>query len=478
MFIDKVTVQVESGSGGNGIVSWRREKYVPFGGPAGGDGGRGGSVYLEATEHMQTLMDFRYKFEFRAENGEKGGTKNCHGHKGKDLTLLVPVGTIVRDAATGDAIADLREHGQRILVAQGGRGGRGNARFASSKRQAPHFAEPGELGIRRQLEFELKLIADVGIIGMPNAGKSTLISVISAAKPKIADYPFTTLVPNLGTVKKPNGDAIVIADIPGLIEGASEGHGLGHEFLRHVERTRLLLHLVEMDPVDQEDPVQHYEMIRRELARYSPKLAQKPEILVLTKQDAVIDEMVDDLIQRFREKLGGEQEIFVISAVARQGLEPLVARMIERVEALPREQHIVDIVPDTRATDHEDGGFSVRALAPGYFELRGSRVRRWLSVTDLTNQESLFRLWTVFQAMGVIDALRKAGAQYGDTVSIGKLEFEFLPEGEQERVREAAVELRAFLEDDGDDDFDDLDDEGDVEVEYVFARPGEEDDDG
>jgi GTPase len=261
MFVDKATIHVKSGSGGNGMVAWRREKYVPYGGPAGGDGGRGGDVFVEATADLNTLMDFKYQSIFKAEDGEKGGPKNMHGKAGKDVTIRVPCGTIVRDADTGHAIADLREPGDRVLVAAGGRGGRGNSRFTSSKRQAPQFAEPGEPGIERNLELELKLLAEVGIIGLPNAGKSTLISVISAAKPKIADYPFTTLIPNLGVVRKPNGDGIVVADIPGLVEGASDGIGLGHEFLRHVERTRLLLHLVDVST--EGDVMANFDLINR-----------------------------------------------------------------------------------------------------------------------------------------------------------------------------------------------------------------------
>jgi len=262
MFIDKVKINITSGAGGNGMVAWRREKYVDKGGPAGGDGGKGGAVFLMADSNLSTLLDFKYQTKFIAEEGEKGGIKNLHGKNGKDIYIKVPCGTIIKDSKSGKIIGDLTYSGQTLLLASGGRGGRGNARFATPVRRAPQFCEPGEPGINRELELELKLIADVGLLGMPNAGKSTLISVISAAKPKIADYPFTTLVPNLGIIKKPDGDGLVIADIPGLIEGASQGIGLGFEFLRHVERTRLLVHLLDMT---EEDPINNYKIINKEL---------------------------------------------------------------------------------------------------------------------------------------------------------------------------------------------------------------------
>jgi GTPase len=249
-FVDHVRIVVESGAGGDGMVAWRREKYVAYGGPAGGDGGEGGDVYLEATDDLHTLLDFKYRSQFKAGDGDRGRPKNQHGKAGEDLIIKVPCGTVVYDTETNKPIADLTEVGAKALIASGGRGGRGNSRFASSRRQAPQFSEPGEPGIHREIDLELKLIADVGLIGLPNAGKSTLISVISAAKPKIADYPFTTLTPNLGVVRRPSGDGIVVADIPGLIEGASDGVGLGHDFLRHIERNRLLLHLVDIATTD------------------------------------------------------------------------------------------------------------------------------------------------------------------------------------------------------------------------------------
>ncbi len=423
MFVDKATIHVKSGSGGNGMVAWRREKYVPFGGPAGGDGAQGGDVFIEATSDLNTLMDFKYQSIFKAEDGEKGGPKNMHGKAGKSLTILVPCGTIIRDADTGNAIADLKEPGDRVVVAAGGRGGRGNARFTSSKRQAPQFSEPGEPGIERNLELELKLLAQVGIIGLPNAGKSTLISAISAAKPKIADYPFTTLVPNLGVVRKPNGDGIVVADIPGLVEGASEGIGLGHEFLRHVERTRLLLHLVDISSDD--DVVAHFDLINRELARYSERLSKKPQIVVLSKIDAVPDEMIDHYKELLAPKTS--ERIFSISAVTRHGLEPLLHTVFEMLDHLPKEDQMVQLVPDLRAFDNDDSDFEITRKGK-IFMVSGGKIERLFSVTDMRNSEAVQRLMNILKAMGVYKELALAGAEEGHTIKMAGLEFEYSPD--------------------------------------------------
>jgi GTP-binding protein len=428
MFVDKATIHVKSGAGGNGMVAWRREKYVPFGGPAGGDGGKGGDVYIEATDDLNTLMDFKYMSIFKAGEGEKGGPKNMHGRAGKDTTILVPCGTIVRDKETGNAIADLRQTGDKVLVAAGGRGGRGNSRFVSSRRQAPQFSEPGEPGIERDLELELKLLADVGIIGLPNAGKSTLISVISAAKPKIADYPFTTLVPNLGVVKKPNGDGIVVADIPGLVEGASEGVGLGHEFLRHVERTRFLLHLVDISAG--EGVMANYELINRELARYSPKLAKKPQIVVLSKIDTVPEETVRAFEAKMRQETGGR--VFTISSVTHRGIDELLNMVFEMLAQLPHEEEVVPIVPDLRAMDHDDSEFHIQRKGKT-FDVVGGKIERLFSVTDMRNREAVHRLMNILKAMGVFQALAEAGAQEGHVVRMAGLEFDYLPDEEMIR---------------------------------------------
>lgn len=428
MFVDQATIHVQSGAGGNGLVAWRREKYVPFGGPAGGDGGRGGHVVIMAVSDLSTLMDFRYQSLFRAEDGEKGGPKNMHGKVGKDLIIHVPCGTVVRDAETGAAIADLKHSGEEVIVAAGGRGGRGNARFNSSRRQAPQFAEPGEPGVERELFLELKMLAEVGIIGLPNAGKSTLISAISAAKPKIADYPFTTMTPNLGVIRKPTGDGVVVADIPGLVEGASMGVGLGHSFLRHVERTRLLLHLVDITAGDV--LLEHFDLINAELARYDEKLSQKPQIVVLSKIDAASEADVRHYQDALTEKTG-LSSIFAISAVAHQGLDALVETIFEHLSQMPSDEETqtdtIVVEPDLRAFDHDDSHFDIQRKGK-VFIVSGGKINRLFSVTDMTNREATQRLMNILKAMGVYRELERMGVQEGSTVRIAGLEFEYYPD--------------------------------------------------
>lgn len=330
-FIDQAEVQVQAGNGGDGMVAFRREKYVPAGGPAGGNGGRGGSVVLKAAENLQTLLDFRYNHQFKAEDGQKGGPKNMTGASGEDLIIEVPCGTTVYDAETDELLGDLISPQQTLCVAQGGKGGLGNRHFLSNHNRAPERALPGLPGEARLLRLELKLLAEVGIIGLPNAGKSTLISALSAARPKIADYPFTTLIPNLGVVRKPNGDGTVFADIPGLIEGAHQGTGLGHDFLRHIERTRLLLHLVDLTS---EDPIADYQVIKQELAAYGRGLADRPQILVLNKLDAV--EQETEKVAEIAAQLSqlNDAPLFVISAVARVGLDSLMHKVWQTLEEM------------------------------------------------------------------------------------------------------------------------------------------------
>jgi GTPase len=318
-FIDQAEVLVKGGKGGDGMVAFRREKYVPAGGPAGGNGGRGGSVVLQAVSNLQTLLDFRYIHIFAAQDGTRGGPKNLTGASGEDLIVEVPCGTVVFDADTDECIGDLTEPDQRLIIAQGGKGGLGNKHFLSNRNRAPEHALPGLPGEERRLRLELKLLAEVGIIGLPNAGKSTLISVLSAARPKIADYPFTTLIPNLGVVPHPNGDGVVFADIPGLIEGAHAGVGLGHEFLRHIERTSVLVHMVDATAAN---PLQDYQVIQQELVAYGQGLENRPQIIVLNKQDAVEPDVVEQLCIALRAQCS--QEVLVISAIAQQGLDPLL----------------------------------------------------------------------------------------------------------------------------------------------------------
>ncbi len=327
-FIDLAEVEVIAGKGGDGMVSFRREKYVPAGGPSGGKGGWGGSVILEASDRLQTLLDFRYARIFKAEDGKKGGTNNCTGATGSDRIIKVPCGTLITNADTGELIGDLTTNGETLCVAQGGKGGLGNKHFLSNSNRAPEYALPGLEGETVNLRLELKLIAEVGIIGLPNAGKSTLISSLSSAKPKVANYPFTTLVPNLGVVRKPTGDGTVFADIPGLISGASQGVGLGHDFLRHIERTRVLLHLID---VNAENPVADYETIQQELEAYGHGLPQRPQIIAFNKIDAIDDEMLELIISELQQVTN--TPIYAVSAVSRKGLDTVVQKIWSILDA-------------------------------------------------------------------------------------------------------------------------------------------------
>jgi GTP-binding protein len=342
-FIDQAKIEVEAGKGGDGIVAFRREKYVPAGGPAGGNGGKGGSIYFRAVEDLQTLLDFRYNHRFKAKDGERGGPNNCTGANGKDAIIEVPCGTIIYNAETDEVIGDLTEPEQTLLVAAGGKGGLGNKYFLSNRNRAPEYALPGLEGEIKQLRLELKLLAEVGIIGLPNAGKSTLISSLSAARPKIADYPFTTLIPNLGVVRKPTGDGTVFADIPGLIEGASQGAGLGHDFLRHIERTRVLLHLID---ATSDDVVRDYHTIEQELEAYGRNLATRPQILALNKIDAVDSETVD--LEALATQLNqlSHHRVYIISAVTRTGLDQMMReiwRILDEINAVETEKVAVGV---------------------------------------------------------------------------------------------------------------------------------------
>ena len=418
-FIDKSKIRDVSGHGGNGMVAWRREKYVDKGGPAGGDGGRGGDVYLIADENMSTLMDFKHKSVFKAASGENGSIKNMHGACAKDLYIKVPVGTVVKDIKTGNIIADLTHHEQKVLVAKGGRGGRGNARFATAQKRAPQFCEPGEPGIERVLFLELKLIADVGLLGMPNAGKSTLISRISSAKPKIADYPFTTLIPNLGVVKKRSGDGYVVADIPGLIEGASEGVGLGHDFLRHVERCRFLVHLVDLTS---EDPIKNYMVINDELRKHSDRLASLYQIVALNKIDALDVECRQKFIEKFKALT---DDVFLISAVSGENLQDLLDFMATKVDEIPQISSEIVVEEDLGAYNNDDSEFEVVKVAKDTFIINGGKVSRIAAVTDERNTEQVIRFQNILKSMGVFDDLKLQGIKDGDTILVGHLEFVF-----------------------------------------------------
>lgn len=421
-FIDSAKIKIESGKGGDGMVAWRREKYVDMGGPAGGDGGRGGDIYFIGDENFSTLLDFKYKSIFKANNGENGRSKSQHGKEGRDLLIKVPVGVVVKDLKNGKVIADINEHGKKVLLAKGGRGGRGNGRFATSQKRSPQFCEPGEPPVIRELELELKLIADIGLLGMPNAGKSTFISVVSSARPKIADYPFTTLVPNLGVVKKPTGDAFVVADIPGLIEGASGGVGLGFEFLRHVQRCKFLIHIVDLTA---DDPVSNYKKINKELKKFDKELAGRYQILVLNKADAVDAKVAQKLYNKFK-KLNSD--IFTISAVVKTGLEPLLNHVFKMVDEIKSPEILIELDEDLGVNDNDDSAYEITRLPKNRFFVDGGKIRRLASVTDIRNSGQMFRLKNILDSMGVYDKLKKMGINNRDIIIAGHIEFEYLSE--------------------------------------------------
>jgi len=419
LFYDYAKIKVEAGAGGNGCVAFRREKYVPHGGPAGGDGGRGGHVIFQADEGLNTLIDFRYKKHFKAERGQHGQGKRMTGRNGDDLVIKVPVGTIIRRAEDGRPIADLTIHGQQVIVARGGRGGRGNAHFATSVRQAPSFAEKGEPGEELWVELELKLLADVALVGFPNAGKSTIISKVSAARPKIADYPFTTLEPHLGVVRLGEGRSFVLADIPGLIEGAHAGAGLGHRFLRHIERTRLLIHVLDTAGTEGRDPLDDFNIINREMARYDQRLVSRPQIIAANKMD--IPGAEENLL-RIQDALGERYEIFPVSAATGEGLRELMLRAGTLLETIPRPQ-VVEITED--GTDELEDDILEVLRENGAFRVRSRELERRVAITDLDNQEAVYHLQDVMRRMGVEEALREHGVRPGDTVRIGDFEFEY-----------------------------------------------------
>lgn len=419
--IDQVKIYVRSGNGGDGVVAFRREKYVPHGGPSGGDGGRGGDVIVRVNPKQNTLAFYSRQVHFKAAHGERGGSATKTGSSAVDLVLDVPPGTIIRDAETGALIADLVQPGASVVVAKGGRGGRGNARFANANNQAPRIAEKGEPGEEKWLILELKLIADVGIVGVPNAGKSTLLSVVSNARPKIADYPFTTLEPNLGAVTLGDAD-LVFADIPGLIEGAHMGVGLGHSFLRHVQRTRLLIHLLNGES---DDPIADYNQINVELALYDENLGRKPQIVVLNKIDLPhVQARWAQIEAELRER---GVEPMAISAAAHQGVDALVKRVFAEVAALPETAAAVpDAMPvyDLPA-DAEEVPFTIEKIDDGQYRVLGKRIERAADMTYWDYDEAILRFQRILDTLGVTEALRQAGVEEGDTVYIGSHELEW-----------------------------------------------------
>lgn len=418
MFVDHAKIYVKGGDGGNGIVAFRREKYVPHGGPSGGDGGRGGNVIFRADEGLHTLMDFRYNRHFKADRGAHGQGKNMHGAWGEDLVVRVPVGTVVRDDETGDVLGDLTIQGQEVVVARGGRGGRGNARFVNSTHRAPTISENGEPGEERWLRMELKLLADVGLVGFPNAGKSTLIARISAARPKIADYPFTTLVPNLGVVQVHSGDTFVVADIPGLIENAHMGAGLGHEFLRHIERTRVLIFVLDAAETEERDPIQDYEVLHRELEGYNPGLLERPFLVAANKMDLP---RAQENIPRLRAVFG--DKLFCISAVTGEGIGALVEGVYRVLQSVPVQEKPVETEAVVRRFVEEEP--FVIDVVDGVYVVSGQRIEKLLAMTNFGTDEGLQRFQHTIIKMGLEDALKARGIREGNTVRIKDMEFDF-----------------------------------------------------
>lgn len=430
MFIDLVKIEAKAGNGGNGAVSFRREKYVPMGGPDGGDGGNGGDIVAVADDALRTLSDYRYKRHLKGEDGKRGSGTCSSGASGNDLTVKVPVGTIIKDEATGEVIADLIEDGQKAVIAKGGSGGRGNARFATPTRQAPKIAENGMPGEEKTLIMELRLLADVGLVGFPNAGKSTLLSRISSAKPKIANYPFTTLSPILGVVNVGNS-SFVAADIPGLIEGASQGIGLGHEFLRHVMRTRVLIHVVDVSDMSDKDPYENYRTICEELKNYDARLAEKPQIVAANKVD------MPEAIERadaLEKKLSAEGvSMMRISAFTGEGVDKLLYRVLDVLKE--EEAKAASYVEDTSGSDGQIKRYTAKHAGirdyviskdQDVFVVEGEAIKNLWLRTDFESEESVKRFYGILLKAGVIKALKEKGLVEGDTVRIADMEFEFV----------------------------------------------------
>lgn len=423
MFIDYVKITAKSGNGGNGAITFRREKYVAAGGPDGGDGGRGGSVYFTVDPDMNTLLDFRFKRKFHAQDGKNGEGSHRFGKSGEDLYIRVPIGTIVKDAETGKVVTDLSEEGQTELILPGGRGGKGNSHFATSTRQAPRFARDGEKGIEKEFILELKLLADVGLLGFPNVGKSTFISKVTSAKPKIADYHFTTIVPNLGVVKGEYGDSFVIADIPGIIEGASEGTGLGLQFLRHIERTRLLLHFLDVSGSEGRNPTKDFKVINEELKKYSEKLATRKQVIVANKADIMQDETLYKQVEELAKEKG--LEIFKISAATGEGVQALMQRISVLLKELPKEEVIEaseERVVYTLKEDKEE--FEIEVI-DGEYIISGPAVERLMGRVNIQDNESMHYFQKQLTELGIEAKLKTMGIKEGDSVKILEWEFEW-----------------------------------------------------
>lgn len=425
MFADRAKIIIKSGKGGNGHISFRREKYVPNGGPDGGDGGKGGDIIFQADEGINTLSDYRHKRKFSAQNGEDGGKKNCHGKNGEDLILKVPQGTVVKDAASGKVIADISGKNQRQVILKGGRGGLGNQNFATATMQAPKYAQPGQEAIEIEVMLELKVIADVGLVGFPNVGKSTLLSRVTNAQPKIANYHFTTLSPNLGVVDLDGGKGFVMADIPGLIEGASEGIGLGHEFLRHIERTKVMIHIVDAASVEGRNPIEDIKTINQELNAYHPDLLKKPQVIAANKIDAIYDEK-DDIIG----KLSAEFEksgikVFPISAVSGQGLKQLLYYVSGLLEDLGDTTVVYEAEYDPASSLFKEDSYTIERADDAAFVVEGPKIDKMLGYTNIESEKGFLFFQKFLKEQGILEALEKRGIQDGDTVRMYGHEFDY-----------------------------------------------------
>ncbi|MBP2662787.1 MAG: obg [Firmicutes bacterium] len=423
MFIDRAKITVKAGSGGNGMSSFRREKYVPKGGPSGGDGGRGANVILVGDANLNTLIDFRYKRIFKGDNGANGQSSNMHGHGAEDLLIKVPPGTIIKDEVTGQVLGDITEIGQTIVVAKGGRGGRGNARFVNSVHRAPTFAELGEPGEERPLRLELKLLADVGLLGYPSVGKSSILSMVSAAKPDIAAYHFTTLSPVLGVVSIGEGQNFVLADIPGLIEGAHEGVGLGHDFLRHVERTKVLIHVLDMSGLEGRDPIDDFHKINNELKLYNERLFKRPQIIAANKMDLPEAQENYERVAKYMTELG--HEIYPVSAATGDGLTALMQRAAQLLAVYVEEPEEIEEAKIYEAKPEDT--FSVRRDEDGAFVVEGAGIEKLVAMTRFDEEEGVLRFQKIWRRIGIDAELRARGIQEGDTVRIRDMEFEFRP---------------------------------------------------
>lgn len=429
MFVDQVKISLKAGDGGNGITAYRREKYVPFGGPAGGDGGKGASVVFEVDEGLRTLLDFRYQRHFKASKGENGQSSNMHGKNAEDLVLKVPPGTIIKNVETDEVLADLVEDGQRAVVAKGGRGGRGNSRFATPRNPAPDFSEKGEPGEELDVSLELKLLADVGLVGFPSVGKSTLLSIVSKAKPKIGAYHFTTIKPNLGVVSTPDQRSFVMADLPGLIEGASDGVGLGHQFLRHVERTKVIVHMIDMSGSEGREPIEDYKVINQELAAYEQRLEDRPQIVVANKMD--LPESPDNLIL-FKEEIGEDVPVIPVSTITRDNIDQLLYAIADKLEEYKdvdftvEEEESVGINRVLYKHTPSQDKITISRDDDGAYVVSGNAIERMFKMTDFNSDPAVRRFARQMRSMGIDDALRERGCKNGDIVRILGGEFEFV----------------------------------------------------